>query len=206
MQLMNIFDEIKYHYIEAIGEIPDNTRTARMVEMRGALSNAMAPYCHFDDIARLWKRDRTTIYNAVDKHDAYMMTSREYQQWYAIAVEVVDSKIDDMPPRKVNLEANLRQNSHEQIDAVNKTIRILEDYRARLEKRLRPSKSNPLPEVRKGSVPYDVGRVGDQLVHKVLRDEQLQVSDESGNETELLGARRFAKGEMVRGQSEGVEG
>jgi len=202
---MNIFDEIKYLYIEAIGEVPDNTRTARMVEMRGALSNAMAPYCHFDDIARLWRRDRTTIYNAVDKHEAYMMTSHEYQKWYAIAVELVDGKLDDMPPRKVNLEANLRQNSHEQIDAVNKTIRILEDYKARLEKRIRHGKSSPLPEVRKGSVRNDVGRVGDKLIHQVLRDEQLQVSDESGNETELLGARRFAESEVVRGESEGAE-
>lgn len=202
--MMNIFDEIKYLYIEAIGEVPDNSRTARMVEMRGALSNAMAPYCHFDDIARLWRRDRTTIYNAVDKHQAYMMTSREYQQWYAIAVEVVDGKLDDMPPRKVNLEANLRQNTHEQIDAVNKTIRILQDYRARLEKRLRPSKSNPLPDVPKGSVAYDVGRVGEELVHEVLRDEQLQVSDASGDQAGGLSTGRLGQGEMVRGESEAV--
>lgn len=201
---MNIFDEIKYLYIEAIGEVPTNSRKARMVEMRAGLSNAMAPYCHFDDIARLWKRDRTTIYNAVDKHQAYMMTSHEYQKWYATAVEIVDAKLDDMPPRKVNLEANLRQNTHEQIDAVNKTIRILQDYRARLERRIQPRKSSPLQELRERSLAHDVGYLGDKLVHRVLRDEQLQVPDESRDEAGSASDGRLQEGAVVRGKGETV--
>lgn len=196
---MNIFDEIKYLYIQEIGEVPDDSRQARMVEMRSALSNAMVPYCRYDDIARLWNRDRTTIYNAISKHPAYMMTSRDYQHWYAVAVQVVDAKLNDIPPSQVNLEGNLNQRTHEQIDNVAKTIRYLQDFKARLEKRLRPNKSRTLSSLRERGLGDDAGRMGKAEVHRVLRDEQLQVPDEGGQQAEQHSGERLGESEVVRG-------
>lgn len=201
---MNIFDEIKYLYIQAIGEIPDDSRLARSVEMRNALSNAMAPFCDYRDIARLWNRDRTTIYNAVDKHQAYMMTSKEYQGWYAKAVEVVDAKLGDIPVTKVTLEGSLRQNTHEQIDAIDKAIRLLQEHKFRLERRIRPDKSGTLSDLQEGGVGDDEGHLGDRLVHHVLRDEQLQVQDASRNQARRAHGERPEEGEVVRGTSQEV--
>lgn len=155
---MNIFEEIKEEYIERIGEAPNDDRTAKNVEMRAALNNAMAPLCDYKDIASLWKRDRTTIYNSVRCHEAYHMTSEMYRTWYAVASSIVAEKIDRIEPKHVARKPKKKLSKNEQIKSIFNTIKILEGHLERLSDG--EVKSTSLHQVREESVGDDDRHMG----------------------------------------------
>lgn len=179
---MSIFEEIKSLYFERINDQPGDDRTSRNVEMRAALSNAMAKYCHYRDIANLWGKDRSTVYNLVRKHDAYMMTSESYRVWYDVAKNIVEEKFDQITPKHLPSKKKRGMTPSEQIMAITGTIKILQNHLKSIEDESRQRESEALPEVRKEGLGDDDRDMGSGEVHRVLRDEQLQVPDESRGE------------------------
>ena len=134
--MTNIYTEIKEEYESQIGEAPEDSRKRRAVEIRAALSNAMHPVCHYNNISSLWNRDRTSIYNYVRQHETYYMSSVDYRGWYATATEIVNSKIDLIPTRRVSLLGKLEDSPHAQLETITRTISVLEEFRKRIERRV----------------------------------------------------------------------
>jgi len=203
----NVFNEIKEEFLLRVGESVENRkRDHHNVELRASLTNAMIPFCHQRNLAEIWEKDRTTIYNYERNHEAYFLTSSNYRVWYATACELVAEKLGDIPPRNVNLAINTEVNTHEQIDSIKRTIEVLQGFLEKLQANLQPSKPRTLQEVREAGLGNDGRHLGDRLVHRVLRDEQLQVSDESGRQAGSGHPEGLGEGQVVREPSETTAG
>ncbi|MDG1950598.1 MAG: hypothetical protein P8J32_07340 [bacterium] len=166
--MTNIYEEIRKDFQIKIGRVPDDSRKRESVEMRAALSNAMHPFCHFRNISSLWGRDRTSIYHYVRNHEMYYTSSSDYRAWYSAANEVVKAKLELIPPRELTHEGKLELSPHAEIDTITNTIRVLQEFKRRIEARLRRGKPSSLQNVRTRSVANDGKNMGRRKVRRIL--------------------------------------
>ena len=196
---MNIFQETWDEYCLTIGKTPESNRLRPNVECRAAFANACNPFFHHTDIASLFDMDRTTIYHYLRSHETYYRFSADYREWFNAATQVVADKVELVDLNDLSEEAKNKIGAHEQIDSISATIQVLQKVLGKIEKGLRGRKpSQSLQDSGKGSVSNDAGHLGDRLVHRVLRDEQFQVPDESRKETGTADGARPSEGAVVR--------
>lgn len=184
---MNIFQETVEEYYQAIGYKPQPNRVRHNVEMRAAFANAVNSFFHYADTAVLFNLDRTTIYHYIRSHETYYMSSPDYRKWYATASEIVESKAGKRIPLQAKLKPKKKNSTHEQIDSIKRTINVLEKFIERFEPKITGRKAESLQDGGQGGLRNDEGHLGSGEVHRVLRDEQLQVQDESRKESGPVG-------------------
>ena len=196
---MNIFQETWDEYCMTIGKTPESNRHRANVECRAAFANACNPFFHHDDIATVFDMHRTAVYHYLRMHQTYYRFSADYREWFNTATQVVANKIELADLNDLSHEAKNKIAAHEQIDSISTTIQILQKGLGKIEKGLRGRKPpKPLQDGGEGGVSNDAGYLGDGVVHRVLRDEQLQVQDESGKETGTAVGARPSEGAVVR--------
>lgn len=196
---MNIFQETWAEYCLTIGRTPENNRLRPNVECRAAFANACNPFFHHTDIADVFNMDRTAVYHYLRMHETYYRFSADYREWFNAATQVVAEKIELVDLNDLTDEAKNKIGAHEQIDSIAATIQVLQKVLGKIEKGLRGRKpSKPLQDGGEGSVSNDAGHLGDRLVHRLLRDEQLQVSDESRKEAGTTDGARPSESAVVR--------
>lgn len=195
---MNIFQETWDEYCLTIGKTPERNRLRPNVECRAAFANACNPFFHHSDIALLFDMDRTTIYHYLRSHETYYRFSADYREWFNTATQVVADKVELVDLNDLSDEAKNKIGAHEQIDSISATIQVLQKVLGKIEKGLRGRKpSKPLQDSGEGGVSNDAGHLGDRLVHRILRDEQLQVQDESGKKRGATLRDRHPEGAVV---------
>lgn len=203
---MNIFQETWDEYLKVINHPHEDNRKRHNVECRAAFTNASTHFFHNDDIAALWKKDRTTVYHYISSHETYYRYSKDYREWFNAATDVVSRKVEDVDLNYLNEQAKNKLGAHEQIDSIRGTIKVLQNVLSKIQNSVRRGKSpKPLPNGGEGGVPNDEGHLGDRLIHRLLRDEQLQVSDESRQEAGAVDREGYAESTVVRGAGKGVE-
>ena len=204
---MNIFQETWDEYLMTIGHTHENNRMRPNVECRAAFANAVTHFFHNDDISSLWEKDRTTVYHYLRSHETYYRFSKDYREWFNAATQIVSEKVEKVDLNELSEEAKNKIGAHEQIDSIAGTIKVLQNVLSKIEARVRGRKSSKsLQDGGQGSVPDDERHLGDRLVHRVLRDEQLQVSHESGQEAGSVDGAGHEEGRVVRGAGQEVEG
>lgn len=179
---MNIFEETFEEYCLEIGHRPKRNRHRHNVEMRAAFANGVNPFFHHADIANLWGMERTSVYHYIRNHEMYYMSSPDYRRWFVTASKIVDEKVDKKVPLQVRPEGKRKHNTREQISTIKETINILERFLERFQSNLKGRKAKSLQDSGQGGLPNDERHLGSREVHRVLRDEQLQVPNESGKE------------------------
>jgi hypothetical protein len=112
----------------------------------------------------------------------YYMSSPDYRRWFVTASKIVDEKVDKKVPLQVRPEGKRKQNTYEQISTIKETINILERFLERFQVSIPGCETKSLQNSREGGLRDDEGHLGNGKVHRILRDEQLQVSNESGEE------------------------
>ena len=153
--MTDIFTAIKERYEEVIGEkINPKLKNTHQVEMRGALMNAMRPYCKDIHIAEMLEKDRTTLLNAVRKHEVYYSTSAMYRTWYAAAETVVHEMIGEIP-LEMKRPNRFAVPSLKELETIEKTIGILKTVRKSMQHELRESRKSESLQ------PADAGDLGD---------------------------------------------
>jgi len=172
---MDIFRQTYQAYIEAIGAEPNNSRTRQQVEIRAAFANATSAFFHHSVCSNLFNKDRTTIYHYKQSHEMYFVSSPEYRTYFETASRIVLEKLDSFKKEDLNLEAQNFLSPHEQIDTIKGIIETLEAFKDRIQIRLRRYKPRTLQEGGQASVADDDRYLGQRLIHRVLRDERLQV-------------------------------
>jgi len=179
---MNIFEETFEEYCLQIGHRPKRNRHRHNVEMRAAFANGVNPFFHQADIANIWKMERTSVYHYIRNHEMYYMSSPDYRRWFVTASKIVDEKVDKKVPLQVRPEGKRKQNTYEQISTIKETINILERFLERFQVSIPGCETKSLQNSGEGGLRNDEGHLGSGKVHRILRDEQLQVSNESGEE------------------------
>jgi hypothetical protein len=150
--------------------------------MRAAFANGVNPFFHHADIAHLFGLERTSVYHYIRSHETYYMSSPDYRKWFAIASQIVEEKVDKKVPLRVRPQGKNKINTHEQIDTIKRTIEVLERFLERFQIKVTGRKAKSLQDCGQGGVRNDEGHLGGGEVHSVLRDEQLQVQNEGGQE------------------------
>jgi len=195
---MNIFQETWLEYCHTIGKTPEKNRLRPNVECRAAFANACNPFFHHNDVSALFEMDRTTIYHYLRSHETYYAYSADYRRWFNIATQIVGDKVDSVSSDELREEAKNKIGPHEQIDSIQRTIKVLQRVLTKFEERIRRSKSSgALQNWGQGSVSNDDGHLGNGRLHSVLRDEQLQVSDESRQEAGATDGARLEESAVV---------
>lgn len=203
---MNIFKETWESYLKEIDFPHEHNRMRPNVECRAAFANACSHFFHNDDIGRIWNKDRTTVYHYIRSHPTYYQYSRNYRDWFNAATEIVTEKVHLFDLNDLSEKGKNKVGIHHQIDSINDTIKILQGVLGNIESRVRTSKpSSSLSNKRQGSIRDDERHLGNEVVYRLLRDEQFQVSDESGQEVGSDDGAGYAEGGVVRGESEAVE-
>ena len=153
------------------------------------------------------QKDRTTVYHYLRSHETYYRYSKDYREWFNAATQVVTDKIELVDLNDLTGEAKNKIGAHEQIDSITGTIKVLQNVLRKIEARVRGSRpSQSLQDGGQGSVPDDARHMGDRIVHRVLRDEQLQVSDEGRKEAGSVDESGHGEGQVVREPSEATQG
>ena len=167
--MKDIFTSIKERYEEVIGErINPLVKTTHQVEMRAALMNAMRPFCKDQHIADMLNKDRTTMLNAVRKHDVYYGTSHLYRTWHAAAESVVQEMIQDIPLEMKKPNKYAVPNERE-LEIIEKAMGILRTAKKTMTNELRENrKSQALQQPTDGSVGDDAEAVREREVPGVL--------------------------------------
>jgi hypothetical protein len=197
MSQQNIFQETLQEYCSRIGHTPERNRLRHNVETRAAFANAVNPFFHHADVANLFGMERTSVYHYIRNHEVYYLSSPDYRKWFVIASEIVHEKVDKKVPLRVRPEGKRKINTHEQIDTIKRTIEILERFLHRFQYKIAGRKAKSLQDSWEGGLPDDEGHMGSGEVHSVLRDEQLQVQDESGKKRGAALRDRHSKGAVV---------
>jgi len=195
---MNIFQETLDKYYEAVGKEAKENRRRPNVEMRAAFANAVNPYFHYTDTANLFGLHRTTIYHYIRNHETYHKYSHDYRLWYSIASDIVSNKVHVHAVKGEAPNTKTKPIYHEQVDIVKETVKIIRRAIQQVERNLRTSKaSKSLSVWTEGGVRDDDRHMGEGLVHSILRDEQLQVQDESGKETRAVDGAGYSEGAVL---------
>ena len=203
---MDIFRQTYQDYIEAIGVEPNKSRERQQVELRAAFANATSPFFHYSVCSNLFSMDRTSIYHYKQCHETYFVSSPEYRTYFETASRIVLEKLDSFKREDLNLEAQNFLTPHEQIDTIKGIISTLEAFKDRIQIRLRRYKPGALQERGQASLADDDRYLGQRLIHRVLRDERLQVPHAGRKQAgEQLGA-GYEESEVVREPDTTVEG
>lgn len=183
---MDIFREVWNEYCNELSWEPKlGSRMRPEVEMRAAFANASAPFFHASVCARLFNKDRTTVSHYIGNHEYYYINSPDYRSAFDVASRIITDKIYNMPKENLTLEAQNFLRPHEQVDTIEGLIETLKTFKEKIQYRLRYGKSKSLQERRAAGMAYDAKNLGKGSLHGFLRDEQLQVQDESGLETNV---------------------
>lgn len=195
---MDIFRETYRDYLETIGIEATESRTRQQVELRAAFANATSAFFHHTVCANLFKKDRTTIYHYKQNHEMYFVSSPDYRTYFETASRIVLEKLDAFEKDDLNLEAQNFLTPHEQIDTIKGIIKTLEAFKDRIQIRLRRYKPNALQEGGEAGLADDDRHLGQRLIHRVLRDERLQVPHASGEQARQQHGAGHGESKVVR--------
>jgi hypothetical protein len=195
---MNIFQETLDEFHKSVGHESEGNRCRPNVEMRAAFANAVNPYFHYTDTANLFDLHRTTIYHYIRNHETYHKYSSDYRLWYSIASRIASDKLHFAAVKGEAPNTKTKPVYHEQVDIVKESVKIIRRAINQIERNLRRSKSSKSLSIwKEGGVQDDDRHMGGGFVHSILRDEQLQVQDESGEEARSTGGAGHQEGAVL---------
>ena len=128
----------------------------------------------------------------------YFVSSPDYRTYFETASRIVLEKLDAFEKDDLNLEAQNFLTPHEQIDTIKGIIKTLEAFKDRIQIRLRRYKPNALQEGGEAGLADDDRHLGQRLIHRVLRDERLQVPHASGEQTRQQHGTGHGESKVVR--------